>query len=254
MMAALACATVGMSASTNSDRFRIGSSRIDCYHTAMVATAPIDWSRIDTVLLDMDGTLLDLRFDNWFWQELIPRHYGAAHGMDALAAAQLIERRFAAARGTIQWYCIEHWSRELGLDIAGIKRSTQAEVKYLPGAEDFLVRLKGSGKRRVLVTNAHPETLAIKNRQVGLTPHFDAWHSTHAFEIPKEDRDFWPRLMAKEPFDAGRTLFVDDSLPVLDAAREFGIGWIRAIRCPDSGRGPQATGDHDGVDRIAELL
>ena len=26
----------------------------------------IDWTHIDTVLLDMDGTLLDLSFDNWF--------------------------------------------------------------------------------------------------------------------------------------------------------------------------------------------
>jgi putative hydrolase of the HAD superfamily len=46
-----------------------------------MAAAAIDWSRIDTVLLDMDGTLLDLRFDNWFWQELIPSRYAAAHGL-----------------------------------------------------------------------------------------------------------------------------------------------------------------------------
>ena len=36
-----------------------------------------DWRAIDTVLLDMDGTLLDLRFDNYFWLELVPRKYGA---------------------------------------------------------------------------------------------------------------------------------------------------------------------------------
>ena len=31
-----------------------------------------DWSRIDHVLLDLDGTLLDLDFDNHFWQTLVP--------------------------------------------------------------------------------------------------------------------------------------------------------------------------------------
>jgi HAD superfamily hydrolase (TIGR01509 family) len=220
----------------------------------MPTAAAIDWSLIDTVLLDMDGTLLDLRFDNWFWQELIPQHYGAATGLTAGDAWEVIKPRFAATHGTIQWYCIEHWTREFGLDIAAIKRAAQARICYLPGAEGFLVRLQASGKRRVLVTNAHPETLAIKNLQVGLTAHFDAWYSTHEFGMPKEHGEFWPRLQAAVGFDIERTLFVDDSLPVLEAAREFGIRWIRAIRCPDSGRPPQATGGHAAVDRIAELM
>lgn len=220
----------------------------------MPTAAAIDWSLIDTVLLDMDGTLLDLRFDNWFWQELIPHHYGAANGMTAAGAWEVLKPRFAAAHGTIQWYCIDHWTREFGLDIASIKRAAQAGIRYLPGAEEFLLRLRESGKRRVLVTNAHPQTLGIKNLKVGLTAHFDACYSTHTFGLPKEQGAFWPRLQAEVGFDRERTLFVDDSLPVLGAARDFGIRWIRAIRCPDSGRAPQATGDHVAVDRIDELL
>ena len=39
----------------------------------------IDWSCIDTVLLDMDGTLLDLHFDNFFWSEHLPRTYALRH-------------------------------------------------------------------------------------------------------------------------------------------------------------------------------
>ena len=221
----------------------------------MVQTdAALPWSEIDTVLLDMDGTLLDLRFDNWFWQELIPLHFGAAHGMTAGAAWEAIKPRFAAAQGTIQWYCIDHWTREFGLDIMDIKRTAQDRIRYLPGAEDFLVRLRASGRRRVLVTNAHPKTLAIKDLKIGLTAHFDASYSTHTFGMPKEHRGLWPRLQAAVGFDPGRTLFVDDSLPVLDAAQAFGIRFIRAIRCPDSGRSAQNTGGHVGVDRIADLL
>ena len=217
-------------------------------------TPALDWTKIDTVLLDMDGTVLDLRFDNWFWLELVPIHYAAARGLDVAAAARELAPKFREMRGTIQWYCIDHWSQKLGLDIAAIKRTSFDHMGYLPGAEDFLVRLGAAGKRRVLVTNAHPLTLAIKNERVGLGMHFDAVYSSHGFGAPKESAEFWPRLQVAEPFALGRTLFVDDSLPVLRAAESFGVGWLRAVRRPDTGQPPQPTGCYPAVDRIAELL
>jgi putative hydrolase of the HAD superfamily len=214
----------------------------------------LDWSAIDTVLLDMDGTLLDLRFDNWFWQEHIPGRYAAARGLGLEEARSQLMPRFGAMRGTLQWYCIEYWSRELGLDIGSIKREAMPRVQFLPGAQEFLSRLQASGKRRVLVTNAHPETLAIKNECLSLTRYFDACYSTHPFDAPKEHAAFWPRLAAAETFQPQRTLFVDDSIPVLKAAHVFGIGWLRAVRRPDSGLPPQHTGDYAGVDRVADLM
>jgi putative hydrolase of the HAD superfamily len=220
----------------------------------MLNTPALDWSAIDTVLLDMDGTLLDLRFDNWFWLELIPSRYAAANGLELAQAQALLGPRFVEVKGTLQWYCIEYWSRELGLDVAGIKRTALERVNFLPGAEEFLLKLKKGGKRRVLVTNAHPQTLAIKNEQVALLSHFDAWYSTHPFAYPKEDAKFWPRLAAREKFGRERTLFVDDSLSVLDAARGYGIGWLRAVRRPDSGKPPQLTGDYHAVDGVADLM
>jgi putative hydrolase of the HAD superfamily len=217
-------------------------------------TPAVDWTKIDTVLLDMDGTLLDLRFDNWFWQELIPGLYAAAQGLTLSEAIERLGPKFRDTRGTIQWYCIDHWSRELGLDIAGLKRTTFDHMGYLPGAEDFLVRLGAAGKRRVLVTNAHPLTLAVKTERVGLSVHFDAVYSSHTFGAPKESADFWPRLQAAEPFALGRTLFVDDSLSVLRAAEAFGVGCLRAVRRPDTGQPPQATAPFPGVDWIADLF
>ncbi|HUE10464.1 MAG TPA: GMP/IMP nucleotidase [Steroidobacteraceae bacterium] len=220
----------------------------------MLETAALDWSAIDTVLLDMDGTLLDQRFDNWFWLELIPSRYAAARGLSQSEASALLAPKFRAVAGTIRWYCIDYWSEELDLDIVGIKRSVLEQVGYLPGAREFLLRLKSSGKRLVLVTNAHPVTFAIKNEQARLTAHFDACYSTHPFDAPKEDAAFWPRFNAREPFVPQRTLFVDDSIPVLDAARGFGITWLRAVRLPDSGRPAQDTGSYAGIDRVADLM
>jgi HAD superfamily hydrolase (TIGR01509 family) len=214
----------------------------------------VEWSAIDTVLLDMDGTLLDLRFDNWFWQELIPSRYAAANGLALEKTQDLLAPKFVEVRGTLQWYCIEYWSRELKLDIGSIKRDAVRQASFLPGAQEFLLKLKDSGKRCVLVTNAHPKTLAIKDAQVALTQYFDACYSTHTFAHPKESAAFWPRLAAEERFDAARTLFVDDSLSVLECARDFGIRWLRAVRRPDSGRPPQHTGDYVAVDRVADLM
>ena len=202
----------------------------------------------------MDGTLLDLRFDNWFWQELIPQRYAAARGITLRAAVQLLRPKFHETRGTLAWYCIDYWTRELGLDIAGIKRGALAQIGYLPGAQEFLRKLQLIGKRCVLVTNAHPTTLAIKSEHVGLSAHFDACYSTHSFQAPKEQAAFWPRLQAQEPFVAARTLFVDDSISVLDAANRYGIAHLRAVRRPDSGLPPQSTAGYAAVDRVADLL
>jgi 5'-nucleotidase len=219
-----------------------------------MSAEPLDWSAIDTVLLDMDGTLLDLRFDNWFWQECVPAQYAALRGISTAEAWRLLAPKFRAPMGTLDWYCLDFWSRELELDIRAIKSNVRENVKFLPGAEQFLQRLKRLGKRRALVTNAHPETLAIKRRVIDLALHLDALHSTHDYGFAKEQAQFWPRLQTVERFDPARTLFVDDSLPVLRAARGFGIRHIRMVRCPDSGRPPKTTENFTAVDRVAELL
>jgi putative hydrolase of the HAD superfamily len=214
----------------------------------------LPWTDIDTVLLDMDGTLLDLRFDNWFWQEHVPAVWGRERGLPTEAAVAALTPRFEAARGRLEWYCLDHWSRELALDLREIKAGVREQVAWIPGAEAFLGRLGALGKRRLLLTNAHPETLAIKDAHVGLVARLDAAYSTHPFGAPKEDPAFWPRFAAAVSFDPARTLFVDDSLPVLAAARQYGIGWLRAIRHPDSGRPVRQTPGFVGVDSIAELL
>jgi putative hydrolase of the HAD superfamily len=220
----------------------------------MHASSAVDWQSVDTVLLDMDGTLLDLRFDNWFWLTFVPSRYAAAQGISEAEAQTRLAPKFKDVAHTLQWYCIDYWTRELKLDIPALKRETLPRVGFLPGAEGFLRKLRASGKRVVLVTNSHPTTLAIKNEQVALTQYFDACYSSQPFEAPKEDAAFWPRLAAREQFSRQRTLFIDDSLRVLECAREYGIAHLRAVRRPDSGAPPQATADFAAIDGVAELL
>jgi GMP/IMP 5'-nucleotidase len=220
----------------------------------MQTSSAVDWQSVDTVLLDMDGTLLDLRFDNWFWGILIPSRYAAAHGLSEAQAHALLAVKFKSVARKLQWYCVEYWTRELGLDIPALKREASLRVDFLPGAEMFLRKLRVSGKRVVLVTNSHPTTLAIKNERVALTQYFDACYSSQPFDAPKEDAAFWRRLGQREEFSPQRTLFIDDSLPVLECARDFGIAHLRAVRRPDTGAPPQATGSFAAIDGVAELL
>lgn len=222
------------------------------------ATPPVlgseQWARIDTVLLDLDGTLLDLAFDNGFWRERVPEVWGRARSLSAEQARELLAPRFRACEGTLEWYCIDHWSRELELDIAALKRCEAHRICWLPGAREFLAAVRALGKRLVLVTNAHPTTLAIKDARTQVVSYFDAGFSSHRFGAPKEHARFWHELARVEPFDAARSLFVDDSLPVLRAARAAGIGLIYAVRRPDSSAAARAQHEFPAVDTVAQLL
>jgi putative hydrolase of the HAD superfamily len=217
-------------------------------------TGPSAWNQIDTVLLDMDGTLLDLRFDNYFWLELIPQRFAQRHAISLAEANRLLAPRFAAKQGSLDWYCTDFWSRELALDVAALKHEVREQVSFLPGAEAFLRALKQSALRAILVTNAHHDALRIKARQTGLLQYFDAAVSSHQYGVPKEHAEFWLKLQADLDFDPARTLFIDDSAAVLIAARQHGIGHIVAIAHPDTTQSRREIAEFTSVLAIAELL
>jgi HAD superfamily hydrolase (TIGR01509 family) len=214
----------------------------------------VDWGRVDTVLLDMDGTVLDLRFDNHFWREHVPATYAARHGIDVDAARQALFPRMEALHGTLDWYCVEFWSRELGLDVVAMKRDIRHLVRVREGALEFLEAVRRSGRRLLLVTNAHERTLEIKLEQTGIGAYFDALVSAHAFDAPKEDPVFWRRFQDRVPFTPARSLFIDDTAAVLRAARRHGVGQVLAVNLPDSGAPPTRHPDLPGLDAFEELM
>jgi len=216
--------------------------------------AIIDWSGIETVFLDMDGTLLDLHFDNHFWQEHLPLRFSERHGMPLDAARAHLLPRFRAMEGSLQWYCLDHWSRELGMDILALKREVEHLIQVLPHAPQFLDKLRAAGKRLVLVTNAHSDALALKMQHTRLDSHFDAIVSSHSFGVPKETAGFWQSLHAIEDFDPAQALLVDDSLPVLRAARDYGIGQLIAMRQPDSHGPVREIHEFPAADSLSEIL
>ena len=213
-----------------------------------------DWSKIETVLLDMDGTLLDLHFDNHFWMEHVPARYAEATGVDRATAKTALMARYKDIEGTLEWYCVDHWSRELGLDIALLKQEVQHLIQVHPHVPEFLEALQAGGIRRVLVTNAHQKALALKLQKTELVGHFDRVICAHDIGLPKEDPGFWPRLHAIMPFDRATTLFVDDNVSVLRSAQTFGMGHLLAIVAPDSRQPAREVRDFEAVANFAAVL
>jgi HAD superfamily hydrolase (TIGR01509 family) len=227
------------------------------YHSQAMSRTPRsspDWTQIDTVFLDMDGTLLDLRFDNYFWRELVPERYAERKGMTTEEAQGELRPRFAAWEGRLEWYCLDHWSRELGLDLAALKHEVAERIAFRPSAQEFLAGLRPLGKRTALVTNADRTALALKLERTGLASHLDAHYSSHDFGLPKEDRAFWDRLRERERFDPARTMLIDDSIAVLRAARAFGLRHLYQIGRPDTAAPARAPGEFEAVDSLLELL
>ena len=218
------------------------------------AAPSLDWQSIDTVLLDMDGTLLDLHFDNHFWMVYVPEKYAERHGVDADVAHNECMRRFTDKAGSLDWYCVDYWTEALELDIARLKDELSHLIQVHPDVPEFLTAARAAGKRVVMVTNAHHKSLELKMRRTGLDIHFDAIHVSHSFGVAKENPVFWSKLRAVEPFDPARTLLADDSLPVLRSAAAFGIRHLLAIRQPDTRQPAKDTGEFPAIDRFAELL
>jgi HAD superfamily hydrolase (TIGR01509 family) len=214
----------------------------------------IDWNKIDTILLDMDGTLLDLNFDNHFWKEFVPLKFAEKQGMAIAEAKQLLEPRFKSMEGKLEWYCLDYWSEALELNIAGLKAEVAGLIAILPHVVEFLEKVHQSPRKVLLVTNAHKDSLGLKMEKTCLHRFFDDIISSHALGFPKEHAEFWHRLQRQRPFEKHNTLLIDDSLAVLNAARQFGIEHLISVSKPDTQLPKKDITDFPAIEDFRELM
>lgn len=192
------------------------------------------YPNVDTVLLDMDGTLLDLHFDNHFWLEHLPKRWAEQTGISIERAHRELKDAYDVLQGKLEWYCLDYWTERLQLPITELKREIVQRIAMRADVPAFLTALKQSGRRVVLVTNAHPDSLSLKLERTPLNHYIDELISSHEFGYTKEQQQLWHALQARLGFDKSRTLFVDDSLSVLRSAQQYGIGHLLAVANPDS--------------------
>tara|TARA_R110002124_G_scaffold134049_1_gene296662 strand:+ start:3572 stop:4246 length:675 start_codon:yes stop_codon:yes gene_type:complete len=214
----------------------------------------LDWSKISTVLLDMDGTILDLHFDNHFWLHHLPQRYSELHSVNLAEAKKLLLEHYQRVKGTIDWYCLDYWAEQTQLSITDLKREVQHLIQLRSDAHDFLCALKSSGRDIVLVTNAHPASLALKIERTQLDKYFDTLYSTHEFGVTKESQLLWQRLQEKHGFILENTLFVDDNITILNSAKKYGFEHLLAVANPDSQQDSRVINEYPAIIDYSEFL
>jgi len=222
----------------------------------MTNLAPIDipWTQINTVLLDMDGTLLDLHFDNYFWVYLVPEYYSKRNNLSLSQSKDTIIQWMADVQGTLDWYCIDYWDNKLNFDVIKLKRKAQKKIRFRPNALQFLDILKKKNKRVILATNAHPRAMELKFLNVNFISYFDEISSSHELGYPKESQNYWKRLQERYKFTPESSLFIDDSQKILASADQFGIGYLLGIKEPDSKRDPIDCSAYTGIQDFSQLF
>lgn len=185
-----------------------------------------DWSHIDDVLLDMDGTLLDRHFDNFFFEEELPHRYATLHGLSCEEARHRLMAMYRSVEGELAWTDLNYWTKQVGIDVVGMHKELDHMIGFLPGAEEFLQSLRKLGKRVTIVTNAHEAGVSVKVAKTGLDRYVD--RIVDAFEVGylKMRPEYWPNCQRLLGFDPARSLFMDDDEGCLMAAQAFGVAHL----------------------------
>ena len=211
-------------------------------------------NQCETLMLDMDGTILDLSYDSHIWLKIIPEKLAEKRDIPISAAISLMNEHVIRMKNTLEWYCIDNWSKLLDIDVLEIHKAEKGRIRYLPGAKSFLQEISNSSIRIILVSNSHRDTLNLKLNETDFGDYFEAIYISHDFVYPKENPLFWRELMKKESFKKNKTVFVDDNQSVLESASIFGIKSLIQILNPDSQRPGLKSCNFFGVKNLSCLL
>lgn len=186
----------------------------------------IPLKEIRYVLLDLDGTLLDKYFDDYFWEHLVPEKYAEKNDITFGRAKEELMIKYKRHEGTLNWTDLEFWTRELKLDIMALKEQIRHLIEVHPHVEEFLRMLRRRRKKIFLVTNAHDRSIELKFKKTGIGKYFDSVVASCQVGHPKESLKYWEKAQRKLGFENESTLFIDDTEDILVTARDFGIKYV----------------------------
>lgn len=214
----------------------------------------LNWNDIDTVLLDMDGTLLDRHFDDHFWLEHVPKRYANKHHISLEEAKLQLYKRFKSQENTLNWTDLDYWSDQLSLDIPLLKQEIDHLIAIHPFVVEFLLFLKQHGKALFLVTNAHSKTLSLKMKKTRIGQYFNGVISAHEIGLPKEDVAFWPKLAERINYHPEKTMLGEDSETNLGTAAEYGIKYLIYVSRFSSMITPKASDRFSSIHYFSQII
>lgn len=217
-------------------------------------TIPIDWQSIQTVFLDMDGTLLDLHFDNHFWLEHMPKRFAEKNDVSYAQACETLMQHSDATQGSLNWYCLDHWSKTFEMDVVALKHEVSDKISIRKNVIEFLSHLQKIEKRVVLLTNAHSKSVNLKFGYVDIKQYFNEIITSHDIGLAKEEAGFWEALLQQENFDKDQSLFIDDNYDVLDNAKKYGVKHLLTISQPDSKKPIKHNPSYVAIDDYQQLI
>lgn len=212
------------------------------------------WDDVDTVILDMDGTLLDKHFDDYFWEVYLPEHYALLHNISVDEASEKLQIRYQAVENSLQWADLEYWSHTLGLDLPELKLRINHLIGVHPYVIEFFEFCLKKRKKLYLVTNAHSKTLSIKLEKTAIGAWFDRVICAEEVGFAKEEPEFWPRLQEMLQFIPEKTLLADDTEKVLHVADAFGLGYLIHVAHSSSRRPSCYSTTYPSIDYFKELI
>jgi len=214
----------------------------------------LNWKEIDDVLLDMDGTLLDRHFDNFFFEEELPRRYAVLQGMPFEVARDQLMSMYRSVEGELAWTDLHYWTKRIGIDVVAMTKELDHLIGFLPGAEEFLRALQRMGKRVTIVTNAHESGVAIKTARTGVDRYVD--RVVNAFEVGylKMRPEYWPTCQRLVGFEPKRSLYIDDDEDCLAAAQAFGVAHLFHSAKSSSELAPVRSSIFPSIEHLSILL